>query len=60
MMTIDQAYRNLDSVLGTASISINGEAITRQDHAALQQSLQTLLTAAKDKKEEKENGGTDK
>lgn len=58
-MTIDQAYKVLDNTLGKSSMTINGVALTRDDHVILQQALQTLLTAAKDKKEEKEDGGTD-
>ena len=57
-MDIDQAYQTLDKVLGSASMTINGVALTRNDHAVLQQALQFLLTTAKDKKEEKEDGRT--
>jgi len=65
-MNIDQAYQILNGTLGKASMSINGVALTRDDHALLQQALQTLLTAAKDNQEkkkeeveEKKDGGTD-
>lgn len=61
-MTINEANQNLDG-------AISMMRLTRNEHIALQQSLQTLLTAAKDnqekkkeekkeKKEEKKDGGT--
>jgi len=55
-MTINEANQNLDG-------AISMMRLTRNEHIALQQSLQTLITAAKDnqekKKEEKKDGGTD-